>query len=56
MMTALTRLRLTALMIIFSALYAVIVVQDPGVASAVSSGYIAILLTVFIIVEIWRRP
>lgn len=55
-MTSNTRLRLSAVMIIISAIYAVVVAKDPQVASAVSSGYIAVLLTTFVLSNLWKKP
>lgn len=51
-----TRLSLSAVIIIGSALYAVLVARDPQVAGAVASGYVAILLSVFVLVNYWKRP
>lgn len=49
------RLRWSIFMIAFSAIYAVLIVKDPDLASAVAVGYIALLLTVFTIVNIWKK-
>lgn len=51
-----TRLKLSALMIFVSTIYGVVVAQDPDVAEAIALGYIAILLTVFILVNVWKKP
>lgn len=55
-MTSSTRLRWCAAIIIVSAMYAVLIVKNPQVASAISSGYVAGLLTVFILVNVWKKP
>lgn len=50
------RLKLGALMIFLSALFAVLIAQDPQMASAVASAYVAILLTVFVLSNVWKKP
>ena len=55
-MTANNRLWVIAGLIILSAGYAVLVKKDPNLAAAVASGYVAILLTVFLVINIWKRP
>lgn len=55
-MTSNTRLKLSAIMIMISAVYGVLVAQSPSVASAVSSGYVALLLTVFIVSNLGKKP
>lgn len=50
------RLALVAMIIVGSALYGLIVVKSPQLASAVSSGYVAVFLTVFAIVNLWKSP
>jgi len=50
-----TRLRLSMLMIIFSAIYAVLIAKDRDLAEVVAVGYIALLLTVFVTVNIWKK-
>lgn len=49
------RLALAALMIIGSACYGLLVAQDPGLASAVASGYVAAVLTLFVLVTFWKK-
>lgn len=51
-----TRLFLCGAMIMFSALYALVISLNPRVASAIALGYIAVLLTVFFATTVWRRP
>lgn len=55
-MTSNARLRLSFLIIVASAAYAVLIVKDPAVASAISSWYIAVLLTIFVTINVWKRP
>lgn len=50
------RLLMCAVMIVGSAFYAVLVSQDTQVASAVALGYVALLLTIFVLVNVWKRP
>lgn len=50
------RLLLCAVVIVGSALYAVLVVRDPQIASAISSGYVAVLLTTFFVINVWKKP
>lgn len=54
-MTANNRLRWIAVMIIASALYSVLIAKDPEVASACATGYIAGLLTIFVLVNFWKK-
>jgi len=55
-MKAHTRLTMSAVMIILSALFAVLVSKDSQVASAVALWYVAILLTVFFLSTVWKKP
>ena len=55
-MTANNRLWLIAALIIISAGYALLVKKDPGIASAVASGYVALLLTAVFILNVWKKP
>lgn len=55
-MRAHTRLTLSAVMIILSALFAILIDQDPQVASAVALGYVALLLTAFVLANVWKKP
>jgi hypothetical protein len=45
-----------AVLIVFSATYAVIVKKDPGLGYAFALGYIALLLTVIVILTCWKKP
>lgn len=55
-MTPRTRLALIAGLIILSAGYAVLVKRDPTTAAAVASGYVALLLTLFVLINVWKSP
>lgn len=55
-MTAHSRLFLAFALIVLSAGYAVLVKKDPSLAGAVASGYVAVLLTVFLLINVWKRP
>jgi len=44
------------LMISLSAIYAVLVAYDSGVASAIALGYVAVLLTVFLASNVRKKP
>lgn len=50
------RLYLTLAVIVLSALYAVVVSQDPAIASAIASGYVAMLVTVLVVINVWKKP
>lgn len=49
------RLAWCAVMIVGSALYGILVASDPRIASAVALGYVAVLLTIFVANEIWKK-
>lgn len=51
-----TRLWLIAGIIVLSAVYAVLVVEDRNLAAAISSGYVALLLTVTLVLNVWKKP
>lgn len=55
-MRASTRLFWCGVIIIASALYGLLIVRDPEFASAIATGYVAALLTIFIIVHVWKKP
>lgn len=55
-MTPSTRLRMSALMILLSAIYGVLIAQDPNTATAIALGYVAALLTAIILTNIWKKP
>jgi hypothetical protein len=51
-----TRLGWIAVSIVATFVYAVLVAQDPGTASALMLGYVGLLLTIFVANEIWKKP
>lgn len=55
-MTPSTRLRWSFVIVIVSAVYAILIFENPQVASAVASWYVAVLLSIFVLGEIWRKP
>lgn len=50
------RLLWCAFIIVGSALYGLLIVRDSALASAVASGYVAALLSVFVLINLWKRP
>jgi tryptophan-rich sensory protein len=54
-MQANTRLALCGVVIVLSALYGLLLEQDRRLAEAVAIGYIAIMLTLLLVVNIWKR-
>lgn len=54
-MTAKCRLLLIVLVIVGSAAYAVLVKKDPTTASAIAVGYVALLVSVITLIQIWRK-
>lgn len=50
------RLYLTLVVIIASAAYAVTVTKDPAIASALASGYVALVVTVLVLINFWKKP
>lgn len=55
-MTSNVRLQICGVIIVLSAMYAVTVVKDPEVASAIAAGYIALVLTAILLVNLWKKP
>lgn len=55
-MKARTRLTLSLVMIIGSALYGLLIAEDANIAEAVALGYVALLLTLFLAANLWKRP
>lgn len=51
-----TRLKWIALLIFGSALYAALIAIDEEFARTVMLGYIGLILTIFLTVEVWRKP
>jgi hypothetical protein len=54
-MLASTRLILCLVIIVGSSLYAILVSQDPEIASAIMLGYVGLLLTIFVATEVWKK-
>lgn len=50
-----SRLLLCAFLIVGSALYGVLIAEDPRVAADIMLGYIAVVLTVFVMTELWKK-
>ena len=50
-----TRLMICAAVIVLSAGYGVLITKDPDFAQAIMLGYVGILLTIFVLVEVWRH-
>lgn len=55
-MTSNTRLRWVGAILLVSTCYAILVAESPQFAAAISSGYVAVLLTVFIVLNLWKKP
>ncbi len=55
-MNSSTRLNVSIIMIVLSAVYAVMLVKDPSVASAVAIGYVAIIMTGVVLSNVWKKP
>lgn len=54
-MSASLRLLLCGVLIIMSAIYAVLVARDPAFAAAIAAGYVAIVVSVFCLVSFWKK-
>lgn len=54
-MSASYRLLLCGVLILISAVYAVLVAQDPAFAAAIAAGYVAIVVTVILVVNLWKK-
>lgn len=50
------RLLWITVMILGSASYGVLVKKDPDFAQALMLGYIGLILTIFVLVQVWRKP
>jgi len=50
-----SRLYLCGVVIVLSALYGLLVAQAPELAHALVTGYVALLLTIFVLVEVWKK-
>ena len=49
------RLGWVAVILVGSAVYAILITKDPDIASAIMLGYVGVLLTIFIVNEIWKH-
>lgn len=57
MMTARTRLKVSAVMVLLSVIYGwVLLTQSDELASALAIGYIAIMLTAIALTNLWKKP
>lgn len=54
-MSASLRLFLCGVLILVSAVYAVLVARNPAFAAAIAAGYVAIVVTVMLIVNLWKK-
>jgi len=50
------RLWLCAGVILLSAGYGLLVTKDRRLAEAIALGYIAVVLTVFVVINVWKKP
>lgn len=55
-MTPKTRLRLIVGLLALSTIYALLVGWNPELARAVAVGYIALMLTVLVLIQLWKKP
>lgn len=55
-MTPRHRLIVCVVMILISAAYAVLVAKNLEIAKAIALGYIAVMLTLIVIINLWKRP
>lgn len=55
-MSARTRLSLIAFLLLGTIFYGSLVAFDPSLARTVGVGYIAVVLTIFVANELWRKP
>lgn len=55
-MSAVTRLKLSAMLLVLSAIYAVLISENTEVANAVAGGYIFIVLSTITVATFWRKP
>lgn len=54
-MSASLRLLLCGVLILLSAIYAVLVARDPTTASAIAAWYVAVVVTVILAVTVWKK-
>jgi uncharacterized membrane protein len=51
-----TRLIWCAVIIVGSAIYGLLIAYNPRVATAIMVGYIALLLTILVVIHVWKKP
>jgi hypothetical protein len=51
-----TRAFLIAALIIFSAGYASLIGQDEELARTLALGYIAVVITIILLIQVWKKP
>lgn len=49
------RLLICGVIILLSAVYAVLVARDPSFASTVAIGYVAVVVTAILVVNLWKK-
>lgn len=49
------RLLVCGALILLSAVYAVLVARDPTFASAIAVGYVAVVVTAILVVNLWKK-
>jgi len=54
-MTPITRLKVSVVVIIVSAAYGILVAENPELATDVWRAYVAGLLTVLVLVNVWKK-
>lgn len=55
-MTPKTRLKLIAGLLALSTIYALLVSISPEFARIVAVGYIALMLTILVLIQLWKKP
>jgi hypothetical protein len=49
------RLFVCGAVILLSAIYAVLVSRDPAFASAIAVGYVAVVVTAILVINLWKK-
>jgi len=49
------RLVVCGAIILFSAIYAVLVSRDPAFAAAIAVGYVAVVVTAILVINVWKK-
>lgn len=55
-MTAHKRMLVIAALILLSAVYSLLVKKDQEIAETIAVGYVAILLTGMLLINVWKKP